>query len=154
MTLMHDPNADRRAQTHDADALREARHCFVCGQDNPIGLHVHFRLVADVCVAEFTPGPTHVGYAGLIHGGIVFSLLDDVMANCLWLRGERGVTARCEIRYRASIPVGTPLRLEGRIAARRQRLIETVGVVTDAARSAVYAAATAQFMLDAAAPRR
>lgn len=57
-----------------------ANHCFVCGQSNPMGLHVHFALVNEVCVARFTPGPMHVGYAGLTHGGIVFSLLDDVMA--------------------------------------------------------------------------
>lgn len=132
----------------------EAHHCFVCGPANPIGLHVRFALEGDVCVARFTPGEHHVGYAGVVHGGIVFSLLDDVMANSLWLRGERVFTARCEIRYRAAIPVGMPLRLEGRITGRRKRLVETTGTVLNAASGALLASATAQFMIDATAPSR
>ena len=139
----------RLAGVRDGYGAGAADHCFVCGEANPIGLHVHFGLEADVCVGYFTPGALHVGFAGLAHGGIIFSLLDDVMANSLWLRGERGFTARCEIRYRSAIAVGTLLRLEGRVARRRARLVETAGVVMDAASGAVLATATAQFMLAA-----
>lgn len=128
--------------------------CFVCGADNPIGLHVHFHLDGDVCRGTFTSGAAHAGYDGVTHGGIVFSLLDDVMANGLWLRGERGFTARCEIRYRAHLPLGMGVELEGRVVARRSRLIETSGVVVGAANGVVYAQATAQFMLDRQAPQR
>lgn len=128
--------------------------CFVCGIANPIGLHVHFQLDGEVCRASFTPRAEHAGYDGVTHGGIVFSLLDDVMANGLWLRGERGFTARCAIRYRAHLPIGTGVHLEGRIVTRRSRLIETGGLVRDAASGVVYAEATAQFMLDRHAPQR
>ena len=88
-----------------------SNHCFVCGPANPIGLGVTFVMDADVCRGEFTPGPEHMGYDQVTHGGIVFSLLDDVMANWVWLQGDRCFTAKADIRYRAELAVGCRLVL-------------------------------------------
>ena len=96
--------------------------CFVCGPGNPIGLKLTFRIDGDVCRAEFTPAEVHAGYRGVTHGGIVFSLLDDVMANWLWLKGIQCMTAKADIRYRGELPVGTPVRLEGRCLKQKGRL--------------------------------
>lgn len=120
--------------------------CFVCGT-NPIGLGVKFRLEDDVCYGEFTPRDEHMGFTDVTHGGIVFSLLDDVMANWLWLQGEHGFTAKADIRYRAELPVGTPVRLEGRCLKRKGRLAQLEGVVIGAADDFVYAEASGSFML-------
>ena len=87
-----------------------ANKCFVCGPGNPNGLNVRFRMDGEVCRAEFTPGEDHMGYDGVTHGGIIFSLLDDVMANWIFLNGERCFTAKAQIRYRQPLPVGTPIR--------------------------------------------
>ena len=104
-------------------------NCFVCGPGNPIGLKVRFDLEDDVCVGEFTPGEHHRGYDKVTHGGILFSLLDDVMANWLWLQGHMCFTARAEVRYRNPLPVGTPVRLEGRCARRKGLLAMMEGRV-------------------------
>ena len=109
---------------------RPANECFVCGPDNPIGLHLIFRLEDGACVSEFTPGPNHVGYPGVVHGGIIYSALDDVMANWLYLRGARAYTARCEIRYREPAAPGDKLLLAGRPTARRRRLVEMEATAT------------------------
>lgn len=124
-----------------------ASHCFVCGPENPIGLKVSFRLEGDLCRGEFTPDQRHVGYDGVTHGGILFSLLDDVMANGLWLRGESAFTARMEIRYRMPLAVGTAVRLEGEVVKRRGRLAQTAGRILTADAGEVVAEANAQFML-------
>jgi acyl-coenzyme A thioesterase PaaI-like protein len=98
----------------------DANTCFVCGPSNPIGLKLSFRLDGNrVCRSEFTPGPHHGGYDQVTHGGILFSVLDDVMANWFFLQGARAYTARCEIRYRQPVPIGTHLRLEGRQVRQR-----------------------------------
>jgi len=123
-----------------------ANRCFVCGPSNPIGLGVSFRLDDDVCRAEFTPDERHMGYEGVTHGGILFSLLDDVMANWLWLRGERCFTARAEIRYRANLPVGTPIRLEARLVRRKGRLAMLEGQVIRQDSDEVVAEASGAFM--------
>jgi acyl-coenzyme A thioesterase PaaI-like protein len=124
-------------------------HCFVCGHANPIGLGVKFRLENEVCKAEFTPQEQHVGYDNVTHGGIVFSLLDDVMANWIWLRGEQCFTARAEVRYRTELPVGTHVLLEGRCIKRKGRLAQMEGKVLRSDDGAVVAEASGAFMIAA-----
>jgi acyl-coenzyme A thioesterase PaaI-like protein len=124
----------------------ESNGCFVCGPANPIGLGLTFRLDGDVCRAEFTASEEHAGYRGVTHGGIVFSVLDDVMANWLWLQGIQCMTAKAEIRYRGELPIGEPVRLEGRCLNRRGRLAVMEGKVIRAADDEVVAEATASFM--------
>ncbi|MBI3025601.1 MAG: PaaI family thioesterase [Candidatus Tectomicrobia bacterium] len=123
----------------------EADGCFVCGPANPIGLRLAFRLEGEVCRAEFTPQAAHQGYDGVTHGGILFSALDDVMANWLFLRGARAYTARGEIRYRAPVPVGTPLRLEGRLKAAKGRFATLRGLALRAEDGAAVAEAESVF---------
>ena len=111
----------------DARGRPDADGCFVCGPENPIGLKIAFRLDGDVCRAEFTPQSVHQGYDGVTHGGIVFSVLDDVMANWLFLQGIRAYSARSEIRYRDPLPVGTPLLIEGRLKKKKGRFVVLEG---------------------------
>ena len=101
--------------------------CFACGPRNPIGLKIRFELQDGICTGGFTPGPNHVGYENTVHGGIIFSALDDVMANVLYLQNIKAHTARCEIRYRQPLAVGQALALRGWIANRRKRLIVLKG---------------------------
>lgn len=129
-----------------------ANRCFVCGPGNPDGLHVAFRLEEGICRAEFVPTTSHVGYDGVTHGGILFSLLDDVMANWVYLQGEQCFTARAEVRYRQRLPVGTPIRLEGRLQRRKGRLAVVEGKVVRADDDSVVAEATGSFMITERTP--
>jgi acyl-coenzyme A thioesterase PaaI-like protein len=124
-----------------------SNRCFVCGPQNPIGLKVAFRLDGDVCRGEFTPEPQHMGYDQVTHGGIIFSLLDDVMANWVWLQGERCFTAKADIRYRTELPVGTPIRLEGRCIKRKGRLAQMTGLLIRQEDDFVVAEASGAFMI-------
>ena len=142
-----DETAGEAVARREAALQSEGNHCFVCGPANPIGLGVRFRLDGDVCRGEFTPQPQHSGYDTVTHGGIVFSLLDDVMANWVWLQGEQCFTAKADIRYRAELPIGTPVRLEGRCVKRKGRLALMEGKVLGAQDGFVFAEATASFML-------
>ncbi len=125
----------------------EANCCFVCGPGNPIGLNVRFRIEDDVCRAEFTPDGRHAGYRGVTHGGILFSLLDDVMANWLWLQDIRSFTAKADIRYRSELPIGTTVRLEGRCMQRKGRLARMQGKAIQQADGLLVAEATGSFMI-------
>ena len=124
-----------------------SNQCFVCGPGNPMGLGVTFELDGDVCRGELTPRPEHMGYDQVTHGGIVFSLLDDVMANWVWLRGERCFTARAQIRYRSELLVGTPIRLEGRCLKRKGRLAQMEGRLIRKSDDYVVAEASGAFMI-------
>lgn len=97
--------------------------CFACGPENPVGLHIRFALIEGICTGEFRPTANHVGYENTVHGGIIFSALDDVMANVLYLQNIKAHTARCEIRYRQALAVGDTIFLKGWIENQRKRLI-------------------------------
>ena len=129
--------------------LREnATMCFACGPDNPIGLNIRFSLDAEGrCSGSFCANENHVGYENTVHGGIIYSALDDVMANCLYLNGKKAHTARCEIRYRRPLEVGQPLELSGWIESERRRLIVLKGEARLADGGVVVADCEASFML-------
>lgn len=126
----------------------DARHCFVCGPDNPIGLKLQFAVDGATCRGRFVPGPHHGGFDGVTHGGIVYSVLDDAMANWFFLQGARGYTAKCEIRYRAPLPLGTPATIECALVRRKGRLVQLSARAMNEATGAVLAEAEASFMLE------
>lgn len=90
-------------------AVRDANRCFVCGPDNPIGLRLRFEREGEGVRAEFTPSELHVGYEGLVHGGILAALIDDALANVWFTKGEEAVTAKIEVRFRQEVRPGEPL---------------------------------------------
>lgn len=97
--------------------------CFVCGPDNPAGLHVRFQQVDPATWAtQWVPGTRHQGYAGIVHGGILSTLLDEAMAQCLWQAGHKVLTADMKVRFLHPVPVGLPLQVIGSQSGRRGHL--------------------------------
>jgi acyl-coenzyme A thioesterase PaaI-like protein len=129
------------------ELFEEATMCFACGTDNPIGLQIDFTVVGDRCTAEFTPTENHVGYANTVHGGIIFSCLDDVMANVLYIQKRKAHTAKCEIRYRQALQVGQTTKLSGWIESERRRLVVLKSEIRLKEDDTLIAEADASFMI-------
>ena len=129
------------------DLQSQARHCFVCGPANSIGLKLVFRVDDDICRSEFTPGDTHCGYDGVTHGGIIFSVLDDVMANWIYLKGIRAFTAKCDIRYKDALPIGITVAIEGRCTKQKGRLVLMQGKMIRTDTGDLVAETQASFMV-------
>ncbi len=101
--------------------------CFCCGRENPIGLRLTFDFDGERVWTTFTPQAAHQGYPGILHGGIAYAILDEVMgrvaiAHNLWM-----VTARMEVRYRQPIPLDQTLTGVGEIVERKRRLMTARG---------------------------
>jgi len=109
------------------EPIEAADMCFACGKSNPIGLKINFTVEGDTCTGEFTGTENHVGWNDTIHGGIVFSVLDDVTANVLYHQGRKAHTAKCEIRYRKPLKIGETVLLKGWIEKEKGRLIVLKG---------------------------
>lgn len=103
--------------------------CFACGPQNPFGLKLSFSEENDIYISHFTGLPQHQGYDGIMHGGIVSTLLDEIMARYLYTKGLKAVTARLEIRFNKPTPIGVPLLLQGRITKDRGRIYEMEGTI-------------------------
>ena len=102
----------------------------------------------EICKTKFCPGLMHCGYDGVTHGGIIFSVLDDVMANWIHLKGIRAYTAKCDIRYKDSLPIGTDVAVEGHCLKQRNRLIVMAGRMIRADSGDLVAETQASFMID------
>lgn len=130
----------------EAAEIERATMCFACGPDNPIGLQIRFHFDGKKCTGEFVADENHVGYENTVHGGIIYSCLDDVMANVLYLQSIKAHTARCEIRYRQALEVGQKIRLTGWIESERRRLIVLKGEARLAGDDTLVADCEASFM--------
>ena len=128
--------------------IEDAPMCFACGPDNPIGLRIRFDVEGDECTAEFTPNENHVGFSDTVHGGIIYTALDDVTANILYQQGRKAHTARCEIRYRQPARVGETLKIKGWIENERRRLVMLKGEIRRKSDDVLVADCESSFMLE------
>lgn len=101
-----------------------SRQCFVCGLANPFGLQLRFYVLGPGELEVSYTVPEHYqGFPGMVHGGIVAAMLDEVCGRVFI--GEAPprfmYTARLEVRYRQHVPVGVPLRLVGHAVKDRGR---------------------------------
>ena len=94
--------------------------CFVCGPANQHGLHLTFQQHADYYETTFTPPAIYQGYQNILHGGIMATVLDEVMARYAWMLAGPAATAKMEIRYRNPAPIGRPITIRGWVTAIRR----------------------------------
>lgn len=98
--------------------------CFACGNQNPYGLHLKFEADGEKVKTTFIPKPEHQGYPGIMHGGLITTVMDEVMARCVNILGLHGVTARMELRFREGIPIGEAIKVEASITNARKTVVD------------------------------
>lgn len=107
-------------------------HCFVCGLANQYGLKLRFYETGPGEVtAEYTVPEKFQGYPGLVHGGIVTAMLDEVTGR-VHMKGDPPrfmYTAKLEIRFRKNVPIGQPLRIVGQLEKSKSRLASSKGMI-------------------------
>lgn len=127
-------------------AARDDHHCFGCGRLNPSGLHLQFFRDERGVWAPFTPDRRQEGYTGIVHGGIITAVLDEVMAWSLYAQSVWAVTARMNVAFRQPVEVGVPTRARGWLAADRGRALDVAAELRRAADDLVLATASASFV--------
>jgi uncharacterized protein (TIGR00369 family) len=107
------------------DQLRDNDHCYVCGKQNPAGLAVNFTIDREErsIKAAFTPSDIHQGYEGIVHGGILSSLLDEAMVKLAFKLGIPAVTAEIVVKFKAPAAPGSQLTISGKITKETKRLL-------------------------------
>ncbi len=104
--------------------------CFVCGQANPQGLRLDFDVSRDRVEGRYVGRREHSGYEGVVHGGILATLVDEVMAwATLANQGAWGATARLWLEFRQPLRVGDEARVSAVVASARGRVVELRGEV-------------------------
>ena len=107
-------------------------YCFVCGRKNPKGLYMHFydNGQDEVC-SEYTVSEEYQGYPGVVHGGVLASMLDEVVCRVAMIADHHHfmMSVKLEVKYRHPVPTETPLRIVGQIVRLRGRLGKAVGEI-------------------------
>jgi len=105
-----------------------SRHCFICGLENPVGLKLKIYQIEPGVIETTYIAPEHFqGYPGVLHGGIVASILDEISG-----RAHMGdpseprfmFTGKLEVKYRKNVPIGKPLRIIGKAGKSRSKMAE------------------------------
>jgi len=124
----------------------EPHNCFACGQLNVNGLHLELHAADGRCWTELELDPRFEGWEGIAHGGIVSTILDEVMAWALVEHDVWGVTARMRVDFRRPVPIGRRIRAEGRVTEANRRVVRAAGVIRDAEDHTELARAEATFV--------
>lgn len=114
-----------------------SKNCFICGVENPVGLHLHFyEIEAGVVEAKYIAPEHFEGFPGVLHGGIVAAIIDEISGRAYMGTDAKNprfmFTGKLEIKYRKNTPIGKPLRLVGKIVEDKGRVAKAWGGVYDA----------------------
>ena len=107
-----------------------AAHCFVCGVQNPFGLHTDFYELEDGSLAALVaPRSEHQSYPGRLHGGIIAALLDETIGRAINITESDtwAVTAELTLQYKKPVPYDVTLKVVGRITANNRRVFTGEG---------------------------
>jgi uncharacterized protein (TIGR00369 family) len=92
------------------EQLPQSRSCFVCGARNPVGLQLRFETDGAIARTTFVPKPEHGGFQSVVHGGILATVLDEVMVWAIGVRtGQFAYCAELTVRYLAPARPGEAL---------------------------------------------
>lgn len=129
------------------DELGIDGHCFACGPKNPHGLHmrVAYEGARSVCHINL---PAHCqGWTAIAHGGVVLTLLDEIMAYAVIHFLGQGVTISMESRFRKQVPLGQDLVAVGWVVEHKGRQAKAAAELRLAADDSLLAEASARWLL-------
>ena len=115
---------NKEAKSRVSLKLRDNKGCFACGSENPFGMKMQFRMIGDSEMeSEFLAEPRFQGFQGILHGGIMALLLDEVMVNLAWKNNMNAVSADLNIRLRKAVRIGDKVILKGRIQSNERKIV-------------------------------
>lgn len=123
-----------------------SRSCFVCGQDNPLGMRARSYVVDDRVELSFAPRNEYAGWNAVTHGGVIATVLDEVMTWAAILQSDRACfAADFSVRLRKPLPPGTEVTARARCTGSRRRIHDTEAELV-AAGGEVFATASGRYM--------
>lgn len=117
-----------------SDEFRDDRVCFVCGEKNPIGLKLRLKTDSErgESAAEVSFAEHFQGWAGIVHGGLVATVLDEALIYAAGAKGFKCVTGEITVRYVKPASTATPYALKGRFIEDKGRIVQAESFLLDA----------------------
>ncbi len=125
--------------------IKRYKNCFVCGEKNSGGLKAKFYFDGEKAISEIVATDNFEGYNGIYHGGVISSMLDEIMIKAILAQDIMAVTAEMTLKFKKPVIIGTKLRFTGWIVSQKGRLILTEGELIDN-HDTLYATATGKYL--------
>ena len=126
--------------------LVDDHRCFACGMDNPDGLRLEWKVEGLTTSTLYTPESKYQGWKGILHGGIIATLLDEAMTRLAWVIYGGAVTAEMTVRYVAPAEIGDLLIIRGEIVSDSRKLVEMKASIHSSATGKLIAHSTGKAM--------
>lgn len=111
--------------------LLDDSYCFACGMDNPEGLRIPWKVDGEVMTGTFSCPKKYQGWKGIVHGGILATLLDEAMTRLAGILYGNAVTAEMTVRYVKPAHIGQELLIRGEVVAQKGRIIELKASISE-----------------------
>jgi uncharacterized protein (TIGR00369 family) len=129
------------------ETLPSCKTCFACGKENRHGLRLQFFADQHSVRGIFRPRDFLCGYPGIIHGGILASVADEVMWwAASWKKASSCVTVELNVKYLKPAPTNKEFELTAQVRNEKRRIVEVEGEVRDKG-GQVYVAAWGKYLI-------
>jgi len=127
--------------------LSDDRYCFACGPLNPIGLGMEVSFSEDKAFSRLSLKKEFQGWSDIIHGGILATILDEIMAHAVLHYVGHAVTTTLEITFRSPLPAGEEIEAVGYVAEKKSRAVIASGEISLPREKKLIASAESKFIL-------
>jgi acyl-coenzyme A thioesterase PaaI-like protein len=97
-------------------------YCLCCGDQNPMGFKMKFHFEGEKILSEVVIPKEYQGFKNVVHGGVLGTVLDEIMVNLYWLRGIKAVTAEYQVRLKAPCPTSQRVLLTAWVMEEKRHL--------------------------------
>lgn len=129
------------------DSLSDDGYCFACGALNPIGLHMEVSYLENKATSRLALKREFQGWNDIVHGGVVATILDEIMAHAVMHYVGKSVTTSLQITYRAPLHVGQEIQAAGYVVEQKSRAAVARGEIRVTDNGKVIAAGESRFLL-------
>jgi uncharacterized protein (TIGR00369 family) len=112
-------------------SLEDNDKCFACGMQNLEGLRIVWTIDGTKMSGQFTPGEKYQGWKGIVHGGIIATLLDESMTRLVCHAYNHAVTAEMTVRYVMPALIDSTLFICGDIVSKQKRIVHLKSTIHD-----------------------
>lgn len=127
---------------------REDIYCFGCSQTNPIGLQLKFDHSNNSTTTQWTPTREYEGFPGVLHGGIISTIIDEVMAKAIEHKNIYAVTVEMNVKFIKKTPIDKPLTAKAVLIKKRRKVLLLKAEILNEANEKTAEGTGKYFMLD------
>lgn len=100
-------------------------YCFGCSEKNPIGLNLKFTYANKMAKTEWVPTKEYEGFPGILHGGIISTIIDETMAKVIEHVGIFAFTVEMNVKFKDKTKTGEKLIAKAEFVEKRKKILYT-----------------------------